>query len=188
MIKRDLQRRVDWSDQAAFQAVDTSRDGAIGFENVLSYCHLNGYQASQREVAAVIRRLDIDADNRITFQEWVETMQPLLSCPQPFHANPRDTIREHHMFANTSPPKISARRHSPSPQRPSSYRSPVRQCSPPRMHPVPVCLSPDRYIPVIHRSPRHHSPVHHPHVSRVPIHHYEIVHNPPVHPEIRCMA
>jgi len=37
MIKQDLWRRPDWNGSEAFKCVDTSRDGALGIDNVLSF-------------------------------------------------------------------------------------------------------------------------------------------------------
>jgi Ca2+-binding EF-hand superfamily protein len=38
---------------------------------------LNGYFATDQEVQAIIRRLDIDADQQINFSEFVDAFKPL---------------------------------------------------------------------------------------------------------------
>lgn len=37
---------------------------------------LNGYYATESELIAIIRRLDIDADSKITFNEFIDSMRP----------------------------------------------------------------------------------------------------------------
>jgi hypothetical protein len=60
--KADLSRRYDWSTRAAFESVDTTREYALNHRNVQSFLRINGYYATESEVVAVIRRLDLDAD------------------------------------------------------------------------------------------------------------------------------
>jgi Ca2+-binding EF-hand superfamily protein len=37
---------------------------------------LNGYYPTESEVVAIIRRLDIDADSKISYDEFIEAMKP----------------------------------------------------------------------------------------------------------------
>ena len=46
----------------AFNSVDIQRDGFLTYSNVMNFLRLNGLRASEGEVIAIIRRLDIDAD------------------------------------------------------------------------------------------------------------------------------
>ena len=57
-----MKRRTDWSCMRAFNSVDVQRDGFITFGSMMNFLRLNGMRASESEVIAVIRRLDIDAD------------------------------------------------------------------------------------------------------------------------------
>ena len=75
ILKADLKRRTDWSVMRAFNSVDAQRDGFIAFGSMMNFLRLNGMRASESEVIAVIRRLDIDADQRITLEEFSQTMQ-----------------------------------------------------------------------------------------------------------------
>ena len=61
-IKADLKRRIDWTLMRAFSSVDIARDGFLTFGSILNFCRLNGYYASENEIIAIVRRLDIDAD------------------------------------------------------------------------------------------------------------------------------
>lgn len=60
--KYELRRLFDWSDLKAFNTVDSHRMGFLDFHNVMNFCRLNGYSASESEVIAIVRRLDVDAD------------------------------------------------------------------------------------------------------------------------------
>ena len=75
ILKADLKRRADWSVMRAFNSVDVNRDGFITFNSMMNFLRLNGMRATESEVIAVIRRLDIDADQKITFEEFGCTMQ-----------------------------------------------------------------------------------------------------------------
>ena len=83
ILKADLKRRTDWSCMRAFNSVDVQRDGFITFGSMMNFLRLNGMRASESEVIAVIRRLDIDADQRITFEEFSTTMQDNNDLQQP---------------------------------------------------------------------------------------------------------
>lgn len=60
--KSELQRRYDFSTLAAFDSVDTIRRGHINNSEVQSFLKVNGYYATESEIIAIIRRLDVDAD------------------------------------------------------------------------------------------------------------------------------
>jgi len=68
--KRDLIRRFDWSPHAAFNSIDTRKDGFFAFNHLLQFCRNYGYNITESEVIAIIRRLDTDADQRINFEEF----------------------------------------------------------------------------------------------------------------------
>ena len=40
----------------------------------MNFCRMNSWRASESEVIAIVRRLDIDADTRINYTEWEDTM------------------------------------------------------------------------------------------------------------------
>ena len=46
------------------------REGSINHRNIASFLKINGYYATDSEVDAIIRRLDVDADSKITFEEF----------------------------------------------------------------------------------------------------------------------
>lgn len=89
----------------AFQTIDNRGEGFLEYNNIMNFCRMNSYRASESEIIAIVRRLDIDADQRITFNEF----DGLMECAQPLqaaiHGNPSDTNREDPFFRHTSPTK-----------------------------------------------------------------------------------
>jgi Ca2+-binding EF-hand superfamily protein len=50
------------------------KDGFLAFNTILHFCRSSGYNASESEIIAVIRRLDVDADQRIKYEEFAKIM------------------------------------------------------------------------------------------------------------------
>ena len=116
IVKSDLKRRSDWSDMRSFNSVDIHRDGFITYNNTMNFLRLNGMRASEGEVIAIIRRLDIDADQKITYEEWCKTMQENNDLEHPRHQDPTSPMREDPYFAHTSPVK-GVQHRDPSPRK-----------------------------------------------------------------------
>lgn len=110
ILKADLKRRLDWSVMRAFNSVDVQRDGFLTYHNMMNFLRLNGMRATESEVIAIVRRLDIDADQRITFEEFSQTMQENNDLEQPRHGDPQSPHREDPYFAHTSPTKATQHR------------------------------------------------------------------------------
>jgi len=68
--KHELKRRVDWSTMRAFQTVDNRGEGFLNYNNIMNFCRMNSWRASESEIIAVVRRLDVDADQRINYGEF----------------------------------------------------------------------------------------------------------------------
>ena len=76
----------------------------------MNFLRLNGMRASEAEVIAIIRRLDIDADQRITFEEFSQTMQDNNDLEMPKHGDPSSPHRDDPYFRHTSPVKATQHR------------------------------------------------------------------------------
>lgn len=74
ILKHNLKRKHDWSALKAFETIDNRGEGALNYNNIMNFCRMNSWRASESEVIAIIRRLDVDADQQITAQEFFETM------------------------------------------------------------------------------------------------------------------
>ena len=87
----------------------------------MNFCRMNSWRASESDVIAIIRRLDVDADQQITAQEFFEMMDEQQELAKAIHGDPRSLDREDPYFMNTSPTKAnqqrSPRKDALSPQR-----------------------------------------------------------------------
>ena len=73
--KHALKRRLDWSAMRAFNTIDNRGEGFLNYNNLMNFCRMNSWRASESEIIAVVRRLDVDADQRITFHEFADLME-----------------------------------------------------------------------------------------------------------------
>ena len=64
----------------AFEAIDDWRYGYVDKKNLKSFFRKHNYGATGAECMAIIRRLDLDADARVSWNEFVEGLKP----EQPF--------------------------------------------------------------------------------------------------------
>jgi Ca2+-binding EF-hand superfamily protein len=78
-LKYDLTLRYDWTSRAAFETIDSTRDLALNSRNIQSFLRLNGFYATESEIVAIVRRLDVDADQKVTYSEWADGVSPQLS-------------------------------------------------------------------------------------------------------------
>lgn len=74
-IRRELERRHDFSTYACFRAIDDLNDGDINPDNLRSFLKNNGYYPTEDDVIAVIRRLDTDADCKVNYEEFCEAIK-----------------------------------------------------------------------------------------------------------------
>ena len=51
----------------AFQTIDNRGEGMLNYNNIMNFCRMNSFRASEAEIIAIVRRLDIDADQCVTF-------------------------------------------------------------------------------------------------------------------------
>jgi len=58
----------------AFQTIDNRGEGFLNYNNIMNFCRMNSFRASESEIISIVRRLDVDADQRITFNEFNEMM------------------------------------------------------------------------------------------------------------------
>ena len=62
--------RYDYSSYAAFKSVDRYSEGYINTSNLGQFLKSNGYYASERELLAIIRRIDTDGDAKLSYAEF----------------------------------------------------------------------------------------------------------------------
>lgn len=74
--RKDLVRRHDFSTYACFRAVDDLNEGEINAGSIRGFLKQAGHFPTEEEVAAIVRRIDSDADSRILYGEFSEAIKP----------------------------------------------------------------------------------------------------------------
>jgi hypothetical protein len=74
-LRKDLGRRHDFSTYACFRALDDRNEGDVNPDNARSFFKNNGYYPTEDEVIALIRRLDVDADCKVSYAEFCEALK-----------------------------------------------------------------------------------------------------------------
>ena len=79
-MRKELQSRFDFSTYACFSAIvnaETSSDRSRVVESALGkYLVKNGYYATERELRAIMRRLDVDLDGKVLYSDLSEYIKP----------------------------------------------------------------------------------------------------------------
>ena len=75
----DLERRPDYSPLAVFRCVDRENAGKIGVGNLNHFFRNNGIMLTDREILALIRRLDTTADQTIAYEELKDYLDDQVS-------------------------------------------------------------------------------------------------------------
>jgi Ca2+-binding EF-hand superfamily protein len=65
-------------------------------DNIRAFLKNNGYYPSEDEVIAVVRRLDTDADCKVSYAEFCEAIksQEFTKLKETLHSSPNKDIRE----------------------------------------------------------------------------------------------
>lgn len=61
----------------AFKAIDEHSFRFINHANLKSFLRKMGHQPVRKEIVAILRRLDLDGDSKITYQELSEGLKPV---------------------------------------------------------------------------------------------------------------
>jgi Ca2+-binding EF-hand superfamily protein len=62
--------------EKAYLAVDDWNYGFIDRKNLKGFFKKHGYKANMQEVISIIRRLDLDADARLSKSEFIQGLKP----------------------------------------------------------------------------------------------------------------
>lgn len=79
-VTEELKQRMDankrFDPDKAFNSVDDWNYGFIDRRNLKAFLKKHGYLAKNEEVVAIIRRMDLDADARLSRQEFISAITP----------------------------------------------------------------------------------------------------------------
>jgi hypothetical protein len=75
LLKRELEVRHDYTTYSAFKAITKCCDSSINNYNLSQFLRQNGYYPSEREVFAIIRRMDTSCIARVSYNDFVDFMR-----------------------------------------------------------------------------------------------------------------
>ena len=75
-LKQEMDATKSFCVKKAFEAVDDWQYGFIDKKNLKSFLRKQNYIATTAECMAIIRRLDVDADARLSRQEFADGLRP----------------------------------------------------------------------------------------------------------------
>mmetsp|Transcript_14290 Transcript_14290/g.24327 ORF Transcript_14290/g.24327 Transcript_14290/m.24327 type:complete len:106 (-) Transcript_14290:676-993(-) len=77
MLKFELENRFDFTLMAAFRSIDRYNVGRIDSINLGTFLRSNGFNPTEMELLAIIRRIDTDGDACIDFNELSEYLRSI---------------------------------------------------------------------------------------------------------------
>jgi hypothetical protein len=75
-MKQQLESNKSFDCSRAYYSIDDWNFGYIDRRNMKIFFKKHGYIASNEDVIAILRRMDLDADARLTKQEFIEGISP----------------------------------------------------------------------------------------------------------------
>ena len=103
----ELESCYDFSVRRSFKAIDDQRFNYLTEGSIRIFLRKMGHQVLKAEITAIIRRLDLDGDSKISFSEFNEAVRSI--SPDLF--NPREPL----IFVPSK--RLSPTKERPSPQR-----------------------------------------------------------------------
>ncbi len=123
ILKGDLEVRYDYSSYAAFRSIDKYNEGNINTFNLGSFLKNNGHYASEKELLAIIRRIDTDGDAKLSYSEFSDFIRS--SEPRPLV----DDYKRSYSAERTAGRNFAASSYGSPLKNTSSYQSPSRSHS-----------------------------------------------------------
>ena len=77
MMKGQVRLSPDWNSKAAFHLLDSQQHNYITHYNLFGFLKSNGWEASESELIAIIRRMDENGNGKIEFKEFSNVFQPI---------------------------------------------------------------------------------------------------------------
>lgn len=116
--------RYDYSSYAAFRAIDKYNEGNINTFNLSTFLKNNGHYASEKELLAIIRRIDTDGDAKLSYSEFADFIRS--SEPRPSVA---EDLRRTYSAERTAARNLNASTYGSPLKSQSVYQSPTRSHS-----------------------------------------------------------
>ena len=74
-----MENCYDFTFKRAFSAIDDWRYGYVDASNIKRFLNKHGYSANRKDLVAVLRRLDVDGDCRVDFDEFQKGLRSSLT-------------------------------------------------------------------------------------------------------------
>lgn len=78
MLKYALQLCPDWNTKDAYRLIDSQNQGYISHPQIFAFLFANGHDASDRELIAIIRRIDGNGNGALTYYEFCLMVEPII--------------------------------------------------------------------------------------------------------------
>lgn len=75
-LRQGMQCNKQFHYLKAFQEIDDWAYGYIDAKNLKSFLRKHGYKAENSDVLTIIRRMDLDGDARLNYQEFIDGLTP----------------------------------------------------------------------------------------------------------------
>ena len=75
-LRQRLNSKPSFSAYKAFKALDKTKNGFIGTEELKNLLNVYGFYVSQKELVTLTSRFDKNQDGRITYNKFVEEIKP----------------------------------------------------------------------------------------------------------------
>jgi len=76
-LKQEITLMYDYSHEDAFSSIDDFNYGYVDFSNLKWFLKKNGYIPTNKDLAAIIRWLDLNADSKLGKNEFIEGIKPV---------------------------------------------------------------------------------------------------------------
>jgi Ca2+-binding EF-hand superfamily protein len=76
LLKEDLVARFDFSLRGAYEAIADAGEGRADFDGIYNFLQKNGISIIEKDIVALLRRIDADKDGRLTFGEFSDAILP----------------------------------------------------------------------------------------------------------------
>ena len=77
MLKVQLAKLPDWNVKAAYNLLDSQKQGFVSHFNLYGFLNQNKFDASDDELIGIIRRIEGQGDSKVQFHELREALAPI---------------------------------------------------------------------------------------------------------------
>jgi Ca2+-binding EF-hand superfamily protein len=75
LLKRELEVRFDFTPYASFKTIDRYGEGFINVNNLSIFLRSNGFYPTDREIKAIIRRIDTSSISKINYSDFADFLR-----------------------------------------------------------------------------------------------------------------